>query len=68
MNIKRAVIVKTGQGKTDFVKYQYVNNLVSFARFLDKQFPEWCYMNVYDRESKEQIASYTKYKRPTTHI
>lgn len=68
MNKKRAVIVKIGKNKTDFAKWSYVNNLVKFALYLDKHHPEWCYMNVYDRETRVQIASFTKANRPVTHI
>ena len=68
MKVKRAVIVKTGKGKEDFARYEYVNDLVRFTQFLDRQFPEWCYMNVYEREGRKQIASFTKYKRPVSHI
>jgi hypothetical protein len=68
MNKKRAVIVKTGKGKEDFAKWNYVNDLVRFTSFLDRQFPDWCYMNVFDKETKQQIASFTKNNRPHSHI
>lgn len=65
---KRAVIVKTGKGKEDFAKWEYVNDLIKFTAFIDRTFPSWCYMNVFDRETKLQIASYTKNNRPVHHI
>lgn len=47
-----------------FVKYRTVNNLLKFTLFLDTNFPEWRYYNVYDKETKQQINSFTKNKRP----
>ena len=51
-----------------FVRYK-VNNLVLFAKFLDRQFNDWRWFNVY-RYTKdgtgEQIASFTKNNRPTS--
>lgn len=64
--IRRAVIVKTGD--KEFVKYEYVDNLIRFAAFLDKKFPDWRYMNVFDRETRKQIGNYTKTSRPLTPI
>lgn len=49
-----------------FVKYRTVNNLLKFTVFLDTNFPEWRYYNVYSKESKEQITSFTKNNRPNT--
>lgn len=64
--LKRSVIVKVST--SSFKKWEYVDNLVSFTRFLDRDYPGWKYMNVYSRESREQIASYTQRNRPTRHI
>jgi hypothetical protein len=47
-----------------FLKYRTVNNLLKFTAFLDVNFPEWRYYNVYDKTTKEQITSFTKNKRP----
>lgn len=63
---KRSVIVKVGN--TQFVKYEYVNNLPRFALFLNAKFPGWRYANVFDRETGKQISSFTKNKLPTTHL
>ena len=65
-NKKRIVIVKVSADK--FVKYQYVNNLPLFAKFLFRQYPEWRFMNVFDRETEKQIASFTKNNPPVIHI
>lgn len=64
--IRRCVIVKIGD--TDFVKYRYVDNLVKFTDFLDRKYPNWRYMNVFDRDTKEQIANFSKKNRPISHI
>lgn len=66
MKPKRSVIVKVDAEK--FVKYDYVNNLVSFTGFLDRTFPNWRYMNVFDRKSKTQIANFTRKNKPTAHV
>jgi len=47
-----------------FLKYRTVNNLLKFTAFLDENFPQWLYYNVYDKKTKQQIASFTKNKRP----
>ena len=65
-NKKRIVIVKVSADK--FVKYQYVNNLPFFAKFLFRKYPGWRFMNVFDRETEKQIASFTKNNPPVSHI
>jgi hypothetical protein len=61
---KYKVIAKVDSEK--FVKYN-VNNLILFTQFLDTNFPNWRYFNVY-RYAKdsngEQIANFTKNNRP----
>lgn len=52
----------TGEAKT--VSY-VVNNLIKFTAFLDKEFPTWSWMNVFDFKTEAQIASFTKFKKPT---
>ena len=59
--MKVIVIAKVGNEK--FVKYR-VNNLIKFASFLDKQFKEWRFFNVYDRKTRKQLGSFTKNRRP----
>ena len=65
---KRAVIAKVkSDGKTKVVKYEYVNNVPAFKKFLEKTFQDWYWMNVFDRETKRQIANFTKNNPPTYH-
>ncbi|MCU0447039.1 MAG: hypothetical protein MUE85_19255 [Microscillaceae bacterium] len=55
-------------GNQEFVSYGYrfpIRNLKKFAEFLDQKFPDWRFFNVYDSRSGAQIASFTKYRRPT---
>jgi len=46
-----------------WVKY-HSPDLLSFQLFLDKEYPEWLWFNVYDGKGV-QIANYTKNKRAT---
>ena len=55
------VIVKVGDDK--FLKY-HSRDLLSLVRFLDKDYKDWRYFNVYNGESGEQIANYTKNNKP----
>lgn len=58
---KYKVIAKVSNDK--FVKYN-VNNLKSFANFLDTNFNGWRWFNVFDKSTGEQITSYTTKNRP----
>ena len=44
----------------------HVTNLISFCKFLDKRYSDWRYFNLYDCQTNEQIASYSKNNRPKT--
>jgi hypothetical protein len=61
---KYICIVKVGSEK--FVRY-HVNDLLSFTKFLDKEFTDWRWFNVFsnDKNSEEkQLSSFTKNNRP----
>lgn len=58
---KYICIVKVGQDK--FLKYR-LSDLTSFTAYLDKEHKEWRYFNVYDKQLKTQIGSFTKNNRP----
>ena len=64
--LKRTVIVKTDT--KDFAKWEYVNDLVRFTNFINTKYPNWRFMNVFDKETRQQIASFTKKNPPTSHI
>lgn len=59
-------IIKTSSKQ--FVKYRTVRDLLKFTIFLDAMFPEWRYYNVYDKTTKQQIASFTKNNRPQQSV
>ena len=60
---KYKVIAKVGS--SDFKKWT-ASNLLTFTNFLDQNYPNWRWFNVYDKKTKTQLANYTKKKRPTT--
>jgi len=61
MNKLYRVIVKVDD--TKFVKY-HINNLLSFTSFLDKEFPNWRWFNVFEKTTGTQVASFTNKDRP----
>ena len=64
MSRKYKVIAKVDDER--FVKYN-VNNLMKFTAFLDRDFPDWRYFNVYQYKKDDsgyQIANFTKNNRP----
>lgn len=50
---------------TKFVQY-HVNNLLKFTEWLDKEYPDWRWYNVFDSTTKQQVASFTRHRRPQT--
>lgn len=60
---KYTCIAKVGPEK--FVKYR-LNNLKDFTAFLDRKWPDWRFFNVYDKQTKEQLANFTKTNRPNS--
>lgn len=61
----RVVTVKVD--RYTFVKY-HTKDLVKFAAFLNRKFPGWRWMNVYDKETRAQLASFTCSNPPTAHV
>lgn len=62
---KYKVIAKVNNDK--FVKYN-VNNLLLFTKFLDENFSEWRWFNVYNYTPEgdgNQLANFTVKDRPT---
>ena len=63
---KYTCIVKIGNNldcSAKCVKYR-LDDLFKFCNFLDKQFPNWTWFNVFLKETEKQILNFTKYKRP----
>jgi len=59
------IIVKVNQDS--YHKY-HSKNLLSFVKFLDKDYPTWRWFNVYDSDSGYQLANYTINRRPTKKV
>jgi hypothetical protein len=62
---KFVTITKVSNDK--FVRYN-VNDLLKFTDFLDKNFPNWRWFNVFSKETKLQIANFTKNNRPKSRF
>jgi hypothetical protein len=63
---KYSCIVKIGNNPDNSakcVKYR-LNDLLKFTSFLDRKYPEWRWMNVFSKETRKQLMSFTKYRRP----
>ncbi len=41
-------------------KWNYVHKLNSFSRFLDLTYPNWLYINVYDRRTRKFMKRFRK--------
>lgn len=53
-------------GSAHCLKYRF-NNLLNFTDFLDKNWAEWKWYNVYSNigvNKGQQLANFTKYKKP----
>ncbi len=62
--MKYKCIVKVINSEGDqFLKYR-VNDLMKFCKFLDFNFPNWKWFNVYDKKTGDQIGSFTINNRP----
>jgi len=56
------VIIKVGHEK--FIKYRKVKRFRSLRNYLDEKFPSWRYINVYCRNTKTLVGSFTKNNPP----
>ena len=69
MSKRYAAIVKIKNrpdGSAHCVKYRF-DNLLSFTKFLDINWTEWKWYNVYsnrDINKGQQLANFTKFNRP----
>lgn len=58
-----ACIVKT---KNKHLKF-HTTDLLNFTTFLERHYTgEWLYFNVFDKETREQLGSYTTNNKPNT--
>ncbi len=60
-----AVIIKASLRRDHYVKYN-TSDLLDFMNFLDREYPEWKFMQVYCKQSRRQLGYYTSKDRPTT--
>jgi hypothetical protein len=44
-------------------KQWHTSDLINLQSFLDTKYPEWCYFNVYCKETNNNLGSFTKFKR-----
>jgi hypothetical protein len=69
---KYVAIVKIGNkadGTAHCVKYRF-NNLMKFAEFLDRNWQDWKWFNVYSnrgKNKKQQVTNFTNKQRPVKH-
>ena len=69
MSKRYAAIVKIKNrpdGSAHCVKYRF-DNLLSFTKFLDNNWTEWKWFNVYsnkDIDKGKQLANFTKFNKP----
>lgn len=53
-------IIKVGKGKEDFVKYRKVTHLANLENYLNRKFPDWRFINLYDSHTKEFVECIKK--------
>jgi len=51
-------------GNNGFITFHTVTNLIKFTAFLDEKYPDWRYFNVYDKNTKSKLGSFTKNRKP----
>lgn len=59
---------ETADPTSGVMKKWRVKNLMSFAAFLDRTFPRWCAMHVYEKDTRVWLRTYTQYKRPDQKV
>ena len=67
VNAKRRI--DTDCRRCRFLKYNNVNKLMKFTKFLHTDFPNWAWFNIYEYKKGEQgrkLASYQKGKNEPT--
>ena len=49
-------------------KWNYVHKLDGFIKFLSSKFPDWLYVNVYNRRTREYLTRIKKGETPPAFI
>lgn len=62
MTKRYIVIAKVGNEK--FIKHR-TSNLLLYTNYLNVNWSNWRYFNVFDKETRLQIANFTKNRTPT---
>jgi hypothetical protein len=52
--------------ETRFIHWHAVNDMLRLMRSLDKMYPDWRFVNVYEKGTRVQVANYTKHRRATS--
>lgn len=52
------------ENKERTTRTYHTPDLLDFTSFIDKEFPDWSFFNVYDKESGLQLQSFTKFDKP----
>lgn len=66
MTKRYVVIAKVGNEK--FIKHR-TSNLLLYVNYLNKNWSDWRYFNVFDKETEIQIGNFTKNRTPVNaHI
>ena len=62
---QRLVIAKIAEdGKYRFVKY-HCTDLEKFAQFLERNFDDWLYFNVFNKQTRERISKNGEFTKRT---
>ena len=61
---KYNVIAKCGEKQEDFKKWR-CSNLISFYKFLDKDYPNWQFFTVYDKITRTKLEVFSPSNLPT---
>ena len=62
---QRLVIAKIAEnGEYRFVKY-HCTNLEKFAQFLERNFDDWLYFNVFNKQTRERISKNGEFTKRT---
>ena len=71
-SVKYNVIAKVGNpgdnpsAPSGFIRLHNVVDLLDLtANYLDRDWPDWRYFNVFDANTRLPVASFTKNRRPT---
>jgi hypothetical protein len=63
---KYSVIVKTASNR--YLKYSHVNDVYLLSKWLDRNFNDWTYFNVFSNKTRLQVANFTKYNKPEKNV